>query len=89
MMTGMTRKVWLIFLCVQIAGVVAMHLGPDWALVLGVVLLLPGLPGIYMSFGIHKLILIGDVRLAFAAVLVNAAIWQGVTLAIHRLRNRR
>ncbi len=65
-----------------------MHLGPDWSLVLGVALLLPGLPGLYLSFGIHRLILIGDVRLAFAAVAINAVAWQTVAVLVRRLKKR-
>jgi len=82
----MTTKLWRAFLGVQAAGVVAMHIGADWLLVLGVVLLLPGLPGLYMSFGIHKLALIGDFRLALVAIAINAAVWQGTAIAIRRLK---
>ncbi len=45
------RAMWMIFLCVQIVGILAMHLGPDWPLVLGVALLLPGLPGFICPLG--------------------------------------
>jgi len=80
---------WMIFLCIQIAGILAMHLGPDWSLVLGVALLLPGLPGLYLSFGIHRLILIGDVRLGLAAVAINAAVWEDIAIVVRQLKKRK
>lgn len=83
----MHSKIWLIFVCVQTAGVVAMHLGRDWCLVLGVVLLLPG-TGLYVFTGIHRLILIGDVRLALMVVLLNAVVWHCVAVSIRRLKHR-
>src|SRR5690242_7072782 len=73
----------LIFACIQIAGVVAMHLGPDWSLVLGVALLLPG-TGLYIFTGIHKLMLIGDIRLALMTIIINAAVWQCIALAVRK-----
>jgi hypothetical protein len=82
----MRPKMWVIFLCIQIAGILAMHLGSDWSLVLGVGLLLPGLPGLYLFSGIHRLILIGDVRLALAAVAINAAVWQSIAVFARRLK---
>jgi hypothetical protein len=81
----MHPKTWLIFLCVQITGIVAMHLGPAWSLVLGVALLLPG-TGLYIFTGIHKLILIGDVRLAVIVVVLNAAVWQCTAAMVRRLK---
>ena len=65
-------KTWLIFAGVQTAGVVAMHLGHDWSLILGVLLLVPGIPALYMFSGIHRLIMIADFWLAVAGILINA-----------------
>jgi hypothetical protein len=84
--TSMKPKTWLIFLCIQIAGFLAIHLGSDWSLVLGVGLLLPGLPGLYLFSGIHRLILIGDVRLALLAVAINAAVWQSIAVFARKLK---
>ncbi len=84
----MKPKMWLIFVCTQVAGVTAMHFGPDWWLVLGVALLLPGLPGLYLFSGIHRLILIGDLRLALTAVAINAAVWQSTAVVVHKLKKR-
>lgn len=83
----MNSRTWLAFACVQIAGIVAMHLGPDWLLVLGVALLFP-VTGLYIFTGIHKLILIGDVRLAIVAVVLNFAAWQCISFAVRKLRHR-
>jgi hypothetical protein len=69
------------------AGAAAMRLGLGWLLVLGVVLLIPGVPGIYLSFGIHRLILIGDVRLTIVGVLINAVVWHVIAVASRRSRD--
>jgi hypothetical protein len=85
---AMKFKTWLIFFCVQATGIAAVHLGPDWSLIAGVALLLPGLLSLYTSFGIHKVILIGDVRLTLAAVAINAVAWYGVAVCVRRLKKR-
>ncbi|HEY1677163.1 MAG TPA: hypothetical protein VGG04_05625 [Candidatus Sulfotelmatobacter sp.] len=82
----MKIKTWLVFFCVQIVGIAAMHLGPDWSLVLGITMLLPGLLGLYLFTGIHKLTLIRDARLALLAVVLNGAVWQVMALSIRRFK---
>jgi len=79
---------WPVFFGVQAAGVVALHLGPDWSLILGILLLSPGLPTLYLVPWIHKLLLIRDVWLVLAALVINAAVLHGVRLSIRKLRNR-
>lgn len=79
----MHAKALVIFLCVQIGGIAALHLGPDWSLILGVALLLPG-TGPYIVTDIHKLMLIGDVRLALMVVALNAAVWQCIAVTVRR-----
>ena len=81
-------KTWLIFVCIQTAGVVAMHLGYDWSLILGVLLLVPGIPALYMFSGIHRLIMIGDFRLAVAGILINAGVWWGSASILRWLRKK-
>ena len=83
----MSPRWWSIFFIVQMVGVTAMRLGPDWLLTPGVVLLIPGVPGVYLSFGIHRLILIGDVRLTIASVLINAAVWNVIAVTFCRSRD--
>jgi hypothetical protein len=84
----MRLRVWPVFFCVQAAGIVALHLGPDWSLILGVLLLSPGLPAVYLVPGFHRLLLIRDVWLVLAALIINGAVWHGIKLAIRKLRNR-
>ncbi len=81
-------KTWLIFVCIQTAGVLAMHLGHDWSLVLGVLLLVPGIPALYMFSGIHRRIMIGDFRLAVRGILINAGVWWGSASILHWLRKK-
>lgn len=81
-------KTWLIFVCVQTAGVVAMHLGHDWLLILGVLLLVPGIPALYMFSGIHRLIMIGDFRLAVAGILINVGVWWVSASVLRLLRTK-
>lgn len=84
----MKSKMWLAFLCVQGVGIVGLRLGPDWSLILGVLLLFPGLPALYLVPGIHKLFLIRNVWLTLAALVVNAGAWQGARLSIRRSRKQ-
>jgi hypothetical protein len=81
-------KNWLIFVCTQTAGVVAMHLGHDWSLILGVLLLVPGIPALYLFSGIHRLIMIGDFRLAVAGILINAGVWCGSASILRWLKKK-
>jgi hypothetical protein len=81
-------KMWPIFVCIQTAGVVAIHSGHDWSLVLGVLLLAPGIPVLYVFSGIHRLIMIGDFRLAVAGILINAGVWWGSASVLRWLRQK-
>jgi hypothetical protein len=85
---SVNSKTWLIFVCVQTAGVVAMHLGHDWSLILGVLFLVPGIPSLYMFFAIHRLIMIGDFRLAVAGILINGGVWCGSASVLRWLRKK-
>ena len=77
---------WPVFFCIQAAGIVALHLGPDWSLILGVLLLSPGLLAVYLVPSIHRLLLIRDVWLVLAALLINGAVWHGIQFSIRKLR---
>jgi hypothetical protein len=85
---GMRFRLWPVFFGVQTAGIVALHLGPDWSMILGVLLLSPGLPAVYLVPSIHRLLLIRDVWLVLAALIINGTAWHGIKLAIRKSRNR-
>jgi hypothetical protein len=85
----MVSRMWLAFSCVQAIGVVALRLGNDWLLILGVLLSFPGLPGLYLNPDIHRLLLIKDIWLTLAAIAINAVAWQTVKISIRRLRRLR
>jgi hypothetical protein len=82
----MKSKMWLVFFFVQAVGIVALHVRSDWPLILGVVLLFPGLPMLYLIPDIHRLLLIRNIYLTIAALFINAAVWHGVKLSICKLR---
>jgi len=82
----MGRRMWLVFVCVQAVGIATLHLGPDWSLIAGVLLLSPGLPAVYLVPGIHKLLLIRDVWLVLAALVINGAFWYGTKVSLCKLR---
>ena len=84
----MKSRMWLVFFCVQGVGILALRLGPDWSLILGVLLLSPGLPMVYLIPDFHKLLLIRDVWLTLAALTINTAFWQGVKLSLRKVRSR-
>jgi hypothetical protein len=83
----MGRRMWPVFFCVQGVGIAALHLGPDWSLMVGVLLLSPGLPAVYLVPEFHRLLLIRDVWLVLAALVINGAVWHGIRLSLRRLRN--
>jgi hypothetical protein len=84
----MRFRMWPVFFCVQAAGIVALHLGPDWSLILGVLLLSPGLPAVYLVPDIHRLLLLRDVWLVLAGLIINGAVWHSIKLSIRKVRNR-
>jgi len=84
----MKHRMWLVFFCVQAVGIIALQQRPDWSLILGVLLLSPGLPAVYLVPGIHRLLLIRDIWLVLAALVINGAVWHGVALSIRKMRSR-
>ena len=84
----MKSKMWLVFVCVQAVGIAALRLGPDWSLILGVLLLFPGLLALYLIPDIHKLLLVKDIWLTLAALVINTAAWQGLRVSIRKLKKR-
>jgi hypothetical protein len=84
----MKLRMWPVFFCVQAVGAAALHLGPDWSLILGILLLSPGLPAVYLVPDIHRLLLIRDVWLVLVALLINGAVWLAISVSIRKLRNR-
>ncbi len=55
---------------------------------MGVLLLVPGIPALYMLSGIHRLIMIGDFRLALAGILTNAGVWWVSASGFRSLRKK-
>jgi predicted cobalt transporter CbtA len=85
----MPWKGWVAFVCTQALGITAMRLGSDQALVSGVALLAPGVPGLYVFSDIHKIIMVRDARLAIVGVTLNAIVWLTVATCVSRLKRRR
>jgi hypothetical protein len=84
----MKSMMWVFFVCVQAAGVFALNQRPDSVLIFGVMLLFPGLPALYLISDVHRHFMIRDLWLTFAALIINAAVWQVTTLFIQKVRTK-
>jgi hypothetical protein len=83
----MTRKGWVVFVCTQAAGITAMHLGSDRAPVPGWHFGLPVFRNFTSSLASHKMIMVGDARLAIAGITLYAMVWLTVAIWVSRSKD--